>query len=79
MDKQSLFEEIIDNWYKPLATVSFWVLVVMIESLHGIVDISDDMFNWLKKAFIILAYIFAMRIDEKIHKLMFNNQDSQDI
>ncbi|EHM2998521.1 hypothetical protein KF982_005118 [Escherichia coli] len=79
MDKQSLFEEIIDNWHKPLTTVSFWVLVVMIESLSGIVDISNDIFTWLKTVFILIAYIFAIRIDEKIQKIMFNNKNSQDI
>lgn len=79
MDKQSLFEEIIDNWHKPLATVSFWVLVVMIESLSGIVDISNDIFTWLKTVLILIAYIFAIRIDEKIQKIMFNNKNSQDI
>jgi len=80
MDNKSLTEHLIDNWKKPLKTVSFWIISISLILARdqflrsggsiGDIYISSDALDWMVVTTIIFIYIFSRKIDAKIKSIM---------
>lgn len=80
MSNQNLTDHLIENWRKPFKTVSFWVISIASVLLRDQIYNYDtsvgsffhrtDLMDWLLGLIIVFAYIFSVRIDDKIRQLM---------
>lgn len=82
MNDQNLKDYLSENWKRPLKTLSFWVIsiaaIILKDQLYNSDRSVDSFFHrtnlldWLLWFVIILAYIFAEKIDAKIKAMMSN-------